>query len=256
MNNKNFTPILDVNVSVLTYKKVIRKIEEWIVNNKKEYICVAAVHLVMECQRDENLLKGVNKAGLVTPDGMPLVWILKLKGKKDVERVYGPDLMLKMCRFAQGKGYKIFLLGGAKGESRILARKLKEKFPKLKIVGFKDTLKRPLLKKENKLVIDRINQSRADIVFVGMGCPFQELWIIENRRKLKANVLIGVGVAFDFITGRVRQAPKFIQNIGLEWFFRLLQEPGRLWYRYTVLNLMFIYLCLKRIGFNIKIRKK
>lgn len=246
MKNRD-TSILGVHVSELTYAVVIKRIQSWISDNEKSYVCVAPVHLVMECQKNKDLLKGVNAAGLVTPDGMPLVWISKIYGKK-TERVYGPTLMLKVCELAQKEGLKIYLLGGVKGSTKELRRKLADKFSNLKIVGYKDTPKRPIPKGENKKITQEINDSCAQIVFVGLGCPYQELWMIENRKLLKANVLIGVGAAFDFITGRVKQAPIWIQKSGLEWLFRWSQDPKRLCRRYTIDNLLFIHKIIRQIA--------
>lgn len=237
--------IIDIEVSVLNYELALGKIEEWIKYKKRKYICVSAVHLLMECHKDSHLKVGVNKAGMVTSDGMPLVWVLKyLWGMKQAERVYGPDLMLKLCDLSARKKYKIFLLGGAKGESGEVVDVLVKKFKGIRVVGNINTPNRPISKKENEKFLEKINRSGANIVFVGLGCPLQEKWMIENIEKIKVNVLIGVGAAFDFIAGRVPQANKTIQKFGLEWLFRLIQDPKRLWYRYTVYNFKFIYLLL------------
>ncbi|MBI3577087.1 WecB/TagA/CpsF family glycosyltransferase [Candidatus Gottesmanbacteria bacterium] len=241
------TSILNIQVSAIVYRDVLHQAERWIRERKRKYICVAATHLLMECQKDKALLAGVNKARLVTPDGMPLVWLLKLYGHKKVERVYGPTLMLKLCRLAEKNGYKIFLLGGSLGESGQLRQKLKNKFSSLQIAGNRDTPVRAIPEKENNAIVKKINSSGAQIVFVGMGCPIQELWMIRNRRRLEAPVLIGVGAAFDFITAKTPQAPPWMQNTGLEWLYRLLHEPKRLAYRYVVLNTRFTVFVLKQL---------
>lgn len=238
--SKTHTSILDVQVSEVNYELALKNITDWIDSRKRSYICVANVHLVMECQKDRRLLKRVNNAGLVTPDGMPLVWLSKIYGKKKVGRVYGPTLTLKICQRAARNGYSIFLLGGKKDRSKQLRKALNEKFPSLSIVGAVDTPIRPIPSKKNAQIIEKINRSGADIVLVGEGCPHQELWMSKNREKLSANVLIGVGAAFDFITESVKQAPYWMQDAGLEWLFRLTQDPKRLFFRYTVLNSLFI----------------
>lgn len=233
--------LLGVKISALNYQQAIKMIEEWIKRDKRSYVCVSAVHLIMECYKDRQLMNGVNKAGIVTTDGMPLVWYLRHVSQfKRAKRVYGPDLTLKLCKRAAQKGYRVFFLGGARGETEMLEKKLKENYPGLKVVGRIDTPVRPLPREENLKAIKKINNAGADIVFVGLGCPYQEKWMIENRSRLTAGVLIGVGAAFDFITGRARQAPKWMQERGLEWLFRLSQNPRRLMYRYTILNLKFI----------------
>lgn len=233
------TLILGVRVTSLTYKITLKKIDNWINKNKKSYICVANVYLVMKCQKDSRLKNEVNRAGLVAPDGMPLVWLSNLYGRK-TDRVYGPTLLDKVCRLSAKRGYKVFFLGGIKGLSKNLSKKISIKYPKLKVVGYQETPARPIAENDNQGIIKKINSSGAQIVFVGLGSPYQEYWMIDNRSHLNPNVLIGVGAAFDFVSGRVRQAPFWMQEIGLEWLFRFAREPKRLWYRYTITNWLFI----------------
>lgn len=241
------TSILGVRVSAITYAGALHKIERWIAEKKRSFVCVAATHLVMECQKDKSLLEGVNMAGLVTPDGMPLVWLLRLYGHKQASRVYGPTLMTKLCSLAEQQGLGVYLLGGASGQSQEVARALRRQHPTLRVVGHHDTPVRLISSHENEKIIIEINNAHPEIVFVGLGCPHQELWMIDNRKILDAPVLIGVGAAFDFLSGYMRQAPAWVQNIGLEWLFRLLQEPKRLWYRYSVINVTFVWLVLKEL---------
>lgn len=247
MNHIFTTSILGVRVSAITYADALREIGRWIIEKKQRYVCVAATHLVMECQKDTNLLEGVNGAGLVTPDGMPLVWLLRLYGHKQASRVYGPTLMIKLCSLAAQRGWGVYLLGGANGQSQEVVRVLLRQFPNLRIVGHYDTPVRPIRLLENQKIVAKINHTSPELVLVGLGCPQQELWMIENRKKLDAPVLIGVGAAFDFLSGRVRQAPEWMQHVGLEWLYRLIREPKRLWYRYTVINATFIWLVLKEL---------
>lgn len=247
MNHISTTSILGVRVSAITYADALREIGRWVVKRKRSYACVAAVHLVMECQKDINLLEGVNGAGLVTPDGMPLVWLLRLYGHKQASRVYGPTLMIKLCALAAQRGWGVYLLGGAKGQSQEVVRVLLRQFPNLRIVGHYDTPVRPVPLLENQKIVAKLNHTSPELVFVGLGCPQQELWMIENRKKLDAPVLIGLGAAFDFLSGRAHQAPLWVQNAGFEWLFRLFQEPKRLWYRYTVINATFLYLMVREL---------
>lgn len=247
MNHVAAAPILGVRISAITYKDALRETERWIVERKRSYVCVAATHLVMECQKDERLRQGVNRAGLVTPDGMPLVWLSHVSGYKNVERVYGPSLMLKTCRLAEKNGYKVFLLGGSSGQSGQLRQELKKKLPGLRVAGNHDTPARPIPEKDNAVIVKKINQSGAQVVFVGMGCPTQELWMIHNRKHLVAPVLIGVGAAFDFFTAKTPQAPPWMQNRGFEWLFRFLQEPRRLAHRYVILNTKFMFFVIKQL---------
>jgi N-acetylglucosaminyldiphosphoundecaprenol N-acetyl-beta-D-mannosaminyltransferase len=243
----DFTSILDVKVSAINYSDALTTIENWIESANKKYVCVSAVHLIMECWKNSQLRDGVNQAGLVTPDGMPLVWLSKLYGHKRVERVYGPTLMLKLCEMAQSKRYRIFLLGGSRGQCGILNKNLLKKFPKLKIVGVYDTPVKKISKIENDKIIKVINHRKPNIVFVGTGCPYQELWMINNIKNVKDTVLIGVGAAFDFISGKTNQAPILIQNIGLEWLFRLIHQPRKLFFRYFVYNNLFCLIIIKQL---------
>jgi len=241
------TNILNVYTSNKNYLSTIIEIVNSIIAKKKIYICVAATHLIMECQKNPKLLSGVNKAALVTTDGMPLVWLSKIYGNKHATRVYGPILTIILSKVSEVKKFKVYILGGSKGQSKELSNNLKEIFPKLNIVGTSDTPIRPIPEKDNNKILNLINKSKADIVFVGLGCPTQELWMIKNRNKVNSSVLIGVGAAFDFITGNVKQAPSWIQNGGLEWLFRLIQEPKRLWKRYCILNTQFVILITKQL---------
>jgi len=253
--HQRYTSILGVKVSAITYHQALSKIQYWIDKNEKEYVCVSNVYSVMECQKDPKLLRGVNKAGLVTPDGMPLVWLSNLYGRK-AERVYGPILLDKLCRLSEKRGYKVFFLGGTEGLSKDLLKKISKIYPELKVVDCIETPVRPIPKKDNLRIIKKINSSGVQFVFVGLGCPYQERWMIDCRKKLKANVLIGVGAAFDFMSGRVGQAPTWMQRIGFEWLFRLSQDPKKLWRRYTITNLLFLFKIFSQINKDIQFKGK
>ena len=232
--------ILGTKISILDYSKALSEIRNQ-KNKQSSFICVAAVHLVMESYKNIGLQRGINKSLFTTSDGMPLVWFAKHKLKKQVNRVYGPNLMLKTCKMAEKEKLKVFLLGGAKDQGLNLKKNLINKFPELKIVGMIETPIRPIPIKRNKNILNEIKTTKPDIIFVGLGCPLQEEWMISNYKKVNKGVFIGVGAAFDFISGKVKQAPKWIQNVGLEWFFRLLQDPIRLWKRYLIYNTEFIF---------------
>jgi N-acetylglucosaminyldiphosphoundecaprenol N-acetyl-beta-D-mannosaminyltransferase len=215
-------------------------------------VCVCAVHVVTECERDPALRAMVNNAALAVPDGMPLAWIARIRGEPLTRRVYGPDLMLAFCRLAAQRGYRSFLLGGAPGQPEILADRLVDWFPGLSIAGTLATPERPLTPEANARAVEAINRAGADVVWVGMGAPVQERWMAENRANVEAPVLVGVGAAFDIHTGRVRQAPHWMQRAGLEWLFRLTREPGRLWRRYLIGNPLFMW---KLLGQWLGLRK-
>jgi N-acetylglucosaminyldiphosphoundecaprenol N-acetyl-beta-D-mannosaminyltransferase len=222
-------------------------IDRWITAGVHQYVCVTGVHGVMESQRDETLREIHNAAGLVTPDGMPLVWLSRLNGWRNTSRVYGPDLMLDVCERSLATGYRHFLYGGNEGVPERLAERLQRMFPGLIIVGTYSPPFRPLSAVEDEEIVQRINETKPDIVWVGLSTPKQEHWMAQHLNRVSASVLIGVGAAFDFHAGLKRQAPKWMQHNGLEWFFRLMSEPRRLWRRYLVNNPAFIWMTLLQI---------
>jgi N-acetylglucosaminyldiphosphoundecaprenol N-acetyl-beta-D-mannosaminyltransferase len=238
--------VLGVGISAIDEVTALQQIERWVLRKERRYVCVCAVHIVMACQEDPSLRRIVNSSDLATPDGMPLVWLARLRGKRAVRRVYGPDLMLSFCELAAGKGYRSFLLGGAIDQPEQLADKLTRRFPGLQIAGTYSTPVRPLPPDENDRVIEAINAAQPDVVWVGMGTPNQERWMAANRHRLEAPVLIGVGAAFDFHSGWVPQAPLWMRRSGLEWLFRLSHEPRRLWKRYLLGNPLFILKVLRQ----------
>ncbi len=239
--------ILGVSINAMTMSQAIAQIKSWIDHQAQEYVCVCPVHTIMECQRSEVMRQVVNEAGMATPDGMPLVWLGRLKSNNEVSRVYGPDLMLTLCEESVQYGYKHYFYGGAEGVPELLVAKLQEKFPGLKVAGSYSPPFRKLTSDEILDITQTINETAPDIIWVGLGTPKQDLWMNQNRDKLTASVLIGVGAAFDFHTERIPQAPRWMQQNGLEWFFRLYQEPRRLWYRYLVYNPLFVLLILAQM---------
>jgi N-acetylglucosaminyldiphosphoundecaprenol N-acetyl-beta-D-mannosaminyltransferase len=224
--------------------QAIQHIDAWIQSHQRQYVCVANVHLVMECQRDRLLRQICNRAGMVTPDGMPLVWLNHRKGFTTSGRVYGPDLLLAVCEASLSKGYRHYFYGGEMGVAEQLAQNLRQRFPGLQVVGTYTPPFRDLGSAEEQEIIDHINRAQPDIVWVGLGAPKQEHWMSHFRERLDAPVLIGVGVAFDYHAGRKKQAPPWMQERGLEWAFRLYHEPHRLWRRYFPNNLFFLILVL------------
>jgi N-acetylglucosaminyldiphosphoundecaprenol N-acetyl-beta-D-mannosaminyltransferase len=233
--------ILGVGISAITLPQALEQISAWIENLACQYVCVCTVHTVMECQRNEAMRRAVNGAGLATPDGMPLVWLSRRQSEATVSRVYGPDLMLALAQLSVERGYRHFFYGGAPKVAELLADKLQVRLPGFKVAGTISPPFHPLTAEEEARFVQQINQARPDVVWVGLGTPKQDLWMAAQRSHLNAPVLIGVGAAFDFHTGRLPQAPYWMQQAGLEWLFRLWQEPRRLWYRYLIYNPLFIY---------------
>ncbi len=239
--------ILSVGVSAVNMTQALDTIEGWIAHSQPNYVCVTGVHGVMESQRDESLRHIHNTAGLVTPDGMPLVWLSRLQGRRHVERVYGPDLMLELCERSTLKGYRHFLYGGSEDALEQLASNLQQRFPELQVVGKYSPPFRLLTDDEDNQVVQMINETDPDIVWVGLSTPKQERWMASHIRRLTAPVLLGVGAAFDFHAGLKKQAPYWMQRSGLEWLFRLATEPRRLGPRYLVNNPLFILLMLRQM---------
>lgn len=238
------TNVLGVGVSAVNIPMAVAEMERWIVADARQYVCVSGAHGVMESQRDETLRAIHNRAGMVTPDGMPLVWMSRLHGAKHVSRVYGPDLMLAFLEQSAGKGYRHFFYGGAEGVPERLAQTLRARFPDLIVAGTYSPPFRALDPDEQRGIAERINAVRPDVVWVGLSTPKQEYWMAANRAHLDAPVLMGVGAAFDFHAGLKPQAPLWMQRNGLEWLFRLATEPKRLWRRYAYIVPMFSLLVL------------
>ncbi len=237
--------ILDVNISVLNIDKACSIIDEMIRMKEKSYVCVAPVSTIVTCQENSVYKELINKADLVTPDGVPVVWLGRLKGFREIRRTYGPDLMTAVCKQGQSKGYRHYLYGGTSLSLEKLEKSLKQRFPDIHIVGRFSPPFRELTLEENEKIIQEINRLEPDIIWVGLGAPKQDFWMSQNRAILSASVLVGVGAAFDFLSGMKRQAPRWMQRIGLEWFFRLCCEPRRLGRRYLIGNSKFIYYLIK-----------
>jgi len=238
--------VLGVGVSAITMPLAVETIEKWIIQRQREYVCVTNVHLIMECQRDEKLRQIHNRAGMVTPDGMPLVWLSHLNGFRQVERVYGPDLLLAFCARSATQGYRHYFYGGAEGVPQLLVKRLTQRFPGLEIAGMFSPPFTPLSPREDAQIVDMINQTQPDVIWVGLGAPKQERWMAAHLGRIQAPVMIGVGAAFDFHSGLKPQAPYWMQRHGLEWVFRLANEPQRLWRRYLIYNPLFIFLVLQQ----------
>ncbi len=240
--------VLGVGVSAINMDQALSEIERWVSAEQPGYVCVCTVHGVMDCQRSAELRRIFNTAGLVTPDGMPLVWLGRAR-HPHVSRVYGPDLMLAELERSIAKGHRHFFYGGGPGVGRRLAEKMSARFPGLKVTGFIEPPFAPFEELASPEVAARINAAGADVVWVGIGSPKQERWMARMRTLLEAPVLIGVGAAFDFHSCSVRQAPRWMQRSGLEWLYRLVTEPRRLWRRYLVDNPWFIWaIALQQLG--------
>jgi len=233
--------ILGVGISAINLQQAVEEIEGWIARRESHYVNVCNVHTIMECQHDDRLRRIVNSSGLSTPDGMPLVWLSRLDGHTTASRVYGPDLMLALCGRAQTTSARHFFYGGREGVAERLVDRLRERFPNLTIAGRHSPPFRAADADEDQAIIDDINATHPDIVWVGLGTPKQDFFVARHLPRLNAPVLIAIGAAFDFHAGLIPQAPRWMQRSGLEWLFRLAQEPGRLAHRYLVYNPLFVF---------------
>ena len=237
--------ILGTDINLLVLDEAVQQIEEFIHGKEFHYVCFCNVHTIMTCKDDKTFRRITNDAALALPDGMPLVWTARLYGYHQPRRVYGPDLMLALCKKGVSKGYSHFLYGGSINVPETLAEKLNARFPGIKIVGCYSPPFRSLSQHEDEKIVRMINESGADILWVGLGAPKQERWMASHCGRIKAPVMLGVGAAFDFHSGTVKQSPKWMQDRGIEWLFRLCVDPKRLWKRYLINNYRFVYHLVK-----------
>jgi exopolysaccharide biosynthesis WecB/TagA/CpsF family protein len=242
--------VLGVDVSAVQIPDMIDEMKRWIRERKSCHaIAVTGMHGVMEAQHDRKFKDFLNAADAVVPDGMPLVWLGRLRGLGLKRRVYGPELMFTFCKQTAKEGYRHFFYGGAAGVAERLSRILQIEFPGLQVAGIYSPPFRQLTQAEDDAIVAKINDAATDVVWVGLGTPKQEIWMLEHRDKLRAPVVVSVGAAFDIHSGAKSQAPAWMREHGLEWLFRLAQEPTRLWRRYLVYGSEFVFrVCLELIG--------
>ena len=233
--------LLGVRVTAFDLPTAVAEMQPAIAAGQRTYVCTCPVYTLMQGHERPEVRAALNGAGWVTPDGMPVVWALRLCGVQAVGRVYGPDLMLALSEVAAQQGQAQFYLGGEPGVADALAQNLQRRFPGLPVAGTYSPPFRASTPAEEDALIQLINASGAAVVWVGLGSPKQDLWMARYRSRLHAPLLIGVGAAFDFLTGRQRQAPRWMQRPGLEWLFRLASQPGRLWRRYLIYNPKFLW---------------
>ena len=238
--------VLGMRVDATSYEDASRRVARWAREGRSAYVCVATVHMVMEAFDSSAFQRVVNGADLVTPDGRPLVWALRSLGVRDATQVRGTDLTTHVVERAAREGIPIGLYGGTPDLLETFVRILERRYPGVRVVCRIAPPFRPLTPEEDEAVTEEILSSGARILFVGIGCPKQERWMEAHKERIPA-VMLGVGAAFDFHTGRVRQAPGWMQVAGLEWLFRLLMDPRRLWKRYARHNPRFVALFLLQL---------
>lgn len=238
--------VLGIGISKTSYGEVVELCRHWAQERRTSsplrarYICVTSVHGVIVAQDDPTVAEVLNEADVATPDGMPIVWALRSFGAPKQQRVYGPTLMLALCRMAAETGGRIFLYGGREDTLPLLTGRLREQFPALEIAGTYSPPFRPLTADEEEHVQQLIRRADPDLIFVGISTPKQEKWMFEHRDCFGGMTMVGVGAAFDFHAGRTRQAPPCMQRAGFEWLFRLAAEPTRLWRRYLLTTPRFL----------------
>jgi N-acetylglucosaminyldiphosphoundecaprenol N-acetyl-beta-D-mannosaminyltransferase len=241
--------ICDINFDVITTKETIEFIEKKILNSSKaHYIHTANVDHVVMADEDPEFKSLINRADLVTADGMPIVWFSSLFGCKLPERVTGADLSEKLCKYSSEKGFKLFFLGAATGVAEKAKQRMQKKYPNVEIVGVYSPSKEELQNKESNMkIINKINKSGANILLVAFGAPKQEKWINNHLSYLQTTINIGVGASIDFMAGEVKRAPKILQSLGLEWLYRLIKDPKRLAHRYLIRDSKIIPIIIKSL---------
>jgi len=238
--------ILGIGVDATSYEDATARVMEWARRGESRTVCLGVVASVMEARESARYKAALESADLVTPDGMPLVWMLRGLGARPVSRVYGPDLTIAVLEAAQAEGTSVGFYGSSEEVLDRLAANLRRRFPRLVVAFRRAPPFRPLSKEEDAEVVRAMKESGARILFVGLGGAKQDLWMAEHRGSVPA-VMLGVGAAFDFLAGTKPQAPRWMQNAGLEWLFRLATEPRRLWRRYLRHNPRFALLAVKQI---------
>jgi N-acetylglucosaminyldiphosphoundecaprenol N-acetyl-beta-D-mannosaminyltransferase len=241
--------VLGVRAHAVQIGEVVERMRGWIrARDGSHSIAATSMHGIVEAQHDPSFKDVLNATDLVVADGMPLVWLGRRQGHPLRRRVYGPDLLLAFCEDSAGQGYRHFFYGGEPGVAERLAESLKTRFRGLNVVGTYSPPFRQLSANEDEEIVEMIGRAAPDVLWVGLGAPKQERWIHEHKSRLRVPVVVGVGAAFDMLSGRRKQAPRWMRERGLEWFFRLLHEPRRLWRRYLIYGSQFIaYLLLETL---------
>jgi N-acetylglucosaminyldiphosphoundecaprenol N-acetyl-beta-D-mannosaminyltransferase len=245
----NKISILGCKIStVSSYQESYDIIIKYLGDNK--YVTVNNVHTVIEAVKNPYYKNILNESLLALPDGKPLSIVAKLKGEKNIERIFGPSFMEKTLEWGQNNNIKNYFFGSSEETIKKMISNIQEKFPRTEIAGYySPPYKEKFSEEENNLFTDSMNKSGADIIWIGLGAPKQELWMYENYTKLNHGVMIGIGAGFDYLAGNIKHAPTWMKNMSLEWLYRMKQEPQRLWKRYLITNSLFIfYIVLEYCG--------
>ena len=238
--------LLKTEVTALCLNEQIALMLQWARMRASKFVSVANVHMLMEAYWNPSFTEVLGSADLVTPDGMPLVWMLKWLGATQQDRVAGMDIFLKLCQLSPSSNVSVFFLGATSDILEKMKERLEREFPELSIAGVEPLPFRPLTPQEDEALIERINSSGAGLLFLCLGCPKQEQWIAKHRHKIRA-VMLGLGAVFPLYAGLHQRAPQWVRESGLEWLYRLIQEPRRLWRRYFLTIPPFIYLAAQQL---------
>ena len=233
--------VLGINVSAVNLDTTVEMVDQWIAAGNRGYICVTGVHGIMEAQADPELKQILNNAFINTPDGMPMSWVGRIQGFQKMDRVYGPDLMASLCQISVARNYRHFLYGGETGVADLLKQRLENSFPGLQIVGTYTPPFRNLTGEEEEEIFRQIQELQPHILWVGLSTPKQERFMARYVDRLQVPLMVGVGAAFDYHTGRISDCSYWIKRAGLQWLHRLLQDPRRLWKRYLKNNPAFLW---------------
>lgn len=246
IEKKNRVRVVSLFPDVVTHESAIAKIAELVREKRGGYVCFSTVHMVMESYDNAEFAAKVNGADLIVTDGMPIVWMQKLQGKRAASRVRANDLMIMLCEFAARENLSVGFYGGKQEVLDAIQARAKKELPNLKVSYAFSPPFRALTDAEDAEITAEINAAKPDILFMGLGCPKQENWMAAHKNKLKS-VMLGVGASFDFYAGNIKESPEWLGKLGLEWLYRLTQEPRRLWRRYLILNPRFIFLAVMQL---------
>lgn len=241
--------VLGAPIDVVDWDQALGRILEWGSRRESRYVCICNVHSVVTAGQDADFGRAVAQADMATADGAPVAWLLRKLGFAGQQRINGPDLMWRCCAHAERRGLPVYFYGSTPETLILLEARLREHFKNIVISGCYSPPFRPMNADEERAEAQRINASGAAVVFVGLGCPKQEMWMARQRGEVNA-VMIGVGAAFDYHAGTVKRAPLWMQHAGLEWLHRLASEPGRLWKRYLVTNTIFVIAVVRQLYFK------
>lgn len=245
--------VLDFPITALRFADQIQTILKWAIARESKTVCVANVHMLMEAHWNSEFASVLKSADIVTPDGMPLVWMMRQMGAHYQDRVAGMDIFLALCQQAQVQNISVFCVGSQNEILSRMRKKLEQEFPRLKIAAMEPLPFRPLTETEDQALINKINSSGAGVVLVSLGCPKQENWMAQHKGKVQA-VMIGLGGVFPVYAGIQKRAPRIVRDLGLEWFYRWIQEPRRLWRRYATTIPPFMWLATKQLLLSSRLR--